>query len=135
MTAQRIARYGTALVLVHLLVNMVHGAAHRALHIGLDTEEKLFVAVVIIAGPLVAMALLWTTRQHAGLILLALAMAGSLLFGVYHHFVAMGPDHVAAQPPGAWGITFVATSCLLALIEVYGAYAGVRWLFRPSATA
>jgi hypothetical protein len=49
-------------VLVHLLVNLVHGAAHWELHIDLSAAEMLFVVVVILAGPLV--------------------------FGFSHHFVA-----------------------------------------------
>jgi hypothetical protein len=130
MTNRSIARYGTAIVLSHLLVNIVHGAAHSELQIGLNGAETLFVALVIVTGPLVAMALLWTSRQRAGAALLAFTMAGSLLFGLYHHFVAMGPDHVAAQVPGAWGIAFVVTACLLLLIEAMGTYAGLRWFRR-----
>jgi len=115
-------------VLVNLLFNMVHGAAHSELQIDLSTAEKLFVAVVILAGPLLAMALLWTPWQRLGLGLLALTMAGSLVFGLYHHFVAMGPDHVGAQVGGFWGTTFVVTACLLFLAEALGTYLGVRFL-------
>jgi hypothetical protein len=128
MKNRRAAVYGTVLVLVHLLVNIVHGAAHSELHIGLDAGEKRFVAAVILAGPLVAMALLWTSRQRLGLGWLAATMLGSMVFGLYHHFVAMGPDHVAAQAPGAWGAVFVVTASLLFLIEAIGTYSAVRWL-------
>jgi hypothetical protein len=130
---RRAAGYGTAIVLVHLLVNLVHGAAHRELHIDLSAAEKLFVAVVILAGPLLAMALLWTQWQRLGLGLLALTMAGSLVFGLYHHFVAMGPDHVGAQVAGFWGTTFVFTACVLFLAEAVGTYIGVRFLYRAPA--
>ena len=130
---RRAAGYGTAIVLVHLLVNLVHGAAHRELHIDLSAAEKLFVAVVILAGPLLAMALLWTQWQRLGLGLLALTMAGSLVFGLYHHFVAMGPDHVGAQVAGFWGTTFVVTACVLFLAEALGTYIGVRFLYRAPA--
>jgi hypothetical protein len=121
-------RYGTAIVLVNLLINLVHGVAHLELHIDLNAAEKLFVAVVILASPLLAMALLWTPWQRLGFALLALTMAGSLAFGLYHHFVAMGPDHVGAQVAGVWGTTFVATACLLFLTEAAGTYIGVRFL-------
>jgi hypothetical protein len=68
------------------------------LHFDLSATESAFVEAVILVGPLLAMALLWT-------------MAGSLVFGLYHHFVAMGPDHVGAQVAGMWGNTFVITEC------------------------
>jgi len=123
------ASYGAAIVLVHLLVNLVHGAAHWELHIDLSAAEMLFVAAVILAGPLLAMALLWTRWQRLGLGLLAATMAGSLAFGLYHHFVAMGPDHVGAQVAGPWGTTFVITACVLFLAEAIGTYVGVRFLW------
>jgi hypothetical protein len=127
------ARYGTTIVFVNRLINIVHGVAPLELHIDLSAAEKLFVAVVILAGPLVAMALLWTPWQRLGLGLLALTMAGSLAFGLYHHFVAMGPDHVGAQVAGFWGTTFVVTACLLFLAEAVGTYVGVRYLCRAPA--
>jgi len=123
-------RYGTAIVLVNLLINIVHGVAHLELHIDLNAAEKLFVAVVILAGPLLATALLWTPWQRLGFGLLALTMAGSLAFGLYHHFMSMGPDHVGAQVAGVWGTTFVVTACLLFLAEAMGTYLGVRYLYR-----
>jgi hypothetical protein len=130
MAVMESARYGTTIVLVNLPINIVHGVAHLELHIDLSAAEKLFVAVVILAGPLLAMALLWTPWQRLGLGLLALTMAGSLAFGLYHHFVAMGPDHVGAQVSGFWGTTFVITACLLFLAEAVGTYIGVRYLYR-----
>jgi hypothetical protein len=126
----RAARYGTAIVLVHLAVNLVHGAAHRELHIDLSAAEMFFVGVVILIGPLVAMVLLWTPWQRPGLGLLALTMAGSLFFGLYHHFLAMGPDHVAAQGPSAWGTTFAVTAWALLLAEAVGGFVGLRFLKR-----
>jgi hypothetical protein len=87
---------------------------------------------VIVAGPLLAMALLWTRQQRLGFGLLALTMAGSLAFGLYHHFVAMGPDHVGAQVAGFWGTAFVITACLLFLAEAIGTYVGMRYLAKVS---
>ena len=129
----RAARYVTAIVLFNLLINIVHGAAHLELHIGLSAAEKLFVVAVILAGPLLAMALLWTRWQRLGLGLLAVTMAGSLVFGLYRHFAAMGPDHVGAQVAWSWGTTFVVTAGLLFLTEAVGTYVGVRYLYRALA--
>ena len=108
--------------------DLVHGAAHRELRIDLSAAETLFVALVILLGPLLAMGLLWTRMRSLGLALLALTMAGSLVFGLYHHFVAMGPDHVGAQAAGFWGTTFGVTAALLFLAEALGTYVAVRFL-------
>jgi len=85
-----VGKYTTAIVVAHLLVNIVHGLAHRELSVGLDPPASIFVIVVVLVGPLLAMALVWTTKKRIGLILLSLSMFGSLLFGykrngAHHH--------------------------------------------------
>ena len=35
--------YATGLVLIHLVVNLVHGSAHQQLHIDLSSTQMLFV--------------------------------------------------------------------------------------------
>ena len=124
----RAAKCATVIVLAHLLVNIVHGLAHRELGVGLPPSGSVFVIVVVLILPLVAMALAWTAQKRFGLILLSFSMLGSLLFGLYHHFLAVGPDHVHSQPPSLWGITFVLTSYGLLLTEAIGVYAGVCFL-------
>ena len=64
MTDQAI-KYGTAIVLVHLLVNIVHGAAHSKLDIKLGHEATLFVVTVIGICPLLAMVLLWLRKRRS----------------------------------------------------------------------
>jgi hypothetical protein len=71
----------TAIVVAHLLVNIGHGLAHRELRVGLDPPASIFVTVVVLVSPLLALALVWTTKKRIGLILLSLSMFGSLLFG------------------------------------------------------
>jgi hypothetical protein len=90
----RSAKYVTAIVVAHLLVNIAHGLAHRELRVGLDPPASIFVTVVVLVSPLLAMALVWTTKKRIGLILLSLSMFGSLLFGFYHHFLVASPDHI-----------------------------------------
>jgi hypothetical protein len=124
----RSAKYATAIVVAHLLVNLVHGLAHRELRVGLAPLDSIFVTVVVLIFPLIAAGLLWTAEKRLGLILLSLSMFGSLLFGLYHHFLAVSPDHVHSQPPTAWGITFVLTAYLLLITEAIGAYIGVHFL-------
>src|SRR5579864_5668030 len=42
----RSAKYATAIVVAHLLVNIAHGLAHRELRVGLSPFGSLFVIVV-----------------------------------------------------------------------------------------
>jgi hypothetical protein len=125
------AKYGTAIVLAHLAVSIVHGIPHRVLHIELSSLQTLYVLIVIVVCPLIGMALLLTTRQRAGAWLLAVSMLGSLGFGAWNHFVAGGPDHVAEVGPGAMGSLFRVTAVLLALTEAAGVWLGINALRRP----
>jgi len=131
----RPAKYATAIVAAHLLVNILHGLAHRELQVGLDPPASIFVIVVVLVSPLLAMALVWTTKKRIGLILLSLSMFGSLLFGLYHHFLVASPDHVRSQPPSPWGIAFVLTAYGLLITEAIGAYLGVHFLWIARGTS
>jgi hypothetical protein len=124
----RSAKYATAIVLAHLLVNFVHGLAHRDLRVGLAPLASIFVVLVVLIFPLLAVGLVWTAKKRLGLILLSLSMFGSLIFGLYHHFLSVSPDHVRVQPPSPWGITFVLTAYLLLITEAIGTYVGVHFL-------
>jgi hypothetical protein len=122
------AKCTTAIVVAHLLVNIAHGLAHLELRVGLDPSGSIFVVVVVLVSPLLAMALVWTAWKRPGLILLSLSMLGSLLFGLYHHFLVASPDHVRSQPASPWGIVFVVTAYGLLATEATGAYLGVHFL-------
>jgi hypothetical protein len=131
----RPAKYAIAIVVAHLLVNIAHGIAHRELRVGLDPRASIFVILVVLVCPLLAMALVWTTKKRIGLILLSLSMFGSLLFGFYHHFLVASPDHVRLQPASAWGIAFVLTAYELLIAESIGAYLGVHFLWIARGTS
>src|SRR6185369_4330095 len=90
----------TFAVLAHLVVNILHGRAHEALGVGLNTFQNVYVIGVILIAPLIAMLLLWTRFARTGLWLLVIAMAASLIFGVMYHYVVVSPDHVSHLPPG-----------------------------------
>ena len=122
--------WGTAIVLLHLLINAVHVAAHVDLHIYLGRADTAFVLVVIGLCPLIAVALLWTSWDRAGLLLLAVSMAASLLFGLYHHFVAAGPDHISSQMRGFWATVFVLSAYGLLAAQAAGTYVGLNFLLR-----
>jgi hypothetical protein len=123
-----LAAYASSIVVAHLLVNIVHGLAHRELRIGLALPDAAFVIVIVLFAPLLAMGLVWTTKKRFGLVLLSVSMFGSLVFGLYHHFLAMGPDHVRSQPPGHWGLTFVLTAYGLLTTEAIGICIGAYFL-------
>ena len=129
------AKYTTAIVVAHLLVNIAHGLAHRELRVVLDPPASIFVIVVVLVSPLLAMALVWTTKKRLGLILLSLSMFGSFLFGLYHHFLVASPDHVHSQPANPWGIAFVLTAYGLLITEAIGAYVGVHFLWIAKGTS
>lgn len=121
------AKCTTGIVLAHLLVSIAHGLVHRELRVGLPPSGSVFVIVVVLILPLVAMVLVWTAQKRLGLILLSLSMFASLLFGLYHHFLAVGADHVHSQPASPSGIAFVLTAYLLLITEAIGTYVGVRF--------
>ena len=125
----RPAGYVTAIVVAHLLLSIAHGLAHLELHVGLVRPDVIFVILVVLLLPLVAMGLVWTAEKRLGLILLSLSMSASLLFGVYHHFMVMSPDHVRSQPPNPWGLAYVLTAYGLSITEAIGTYLGVHFLW------
>ena len=118
----------TAAVVVHLIASLWHGSAHTQLGIELSTQQTLFVYVVIIIAPVIAGISVWTRYVSIGLWLFFLAMLGSFLFGVYHHYVLVSPDNVSHLPPGSSQAHshFVTSAGVIAFIELastlYGAF-------------
>ena len=127
-----VASYGAVIVLTHLLINLVHGAARSRLHIGLSAVGSLFVGVVILVCPLLAMALVWAKERKAGLDLLAVSMTASLIFGTCHHFAVAGIDRVGQQGSGEWAATFTITAWLLAITEAAGVLFALCFLAREA---
>jgi hypothetical protein len=117
-----------ATVLLHFVVSVLHGMAHRKLHVELSAAQKIFVLGVILIWPLLAALLLWLGQIRLGSLFLALSMSGSFLFGFYWHFAELSPDRIDRQISGTWGMVFVATAVLLAITEVLGTYLGLRLL-------
>ena len=116
----------TIIVVAHLAVSLVHGAAHSGAAVPLSALQDVFVWVVILAGPLAALWLIRTGRP-LGPALLALTMGGSLVFGIVNHFVIESADHVAHITSDAWRLPFQVTAVGLALLEAAGTAVGIRW--------
>ena len=51
-TPRTVWKWMAATVLVHLLVSMIHGAAHAGANVPMSPAANIFVFVVILAGPL-----------------------------------------------------------------------------------
>jgi hypothetical protein len=118
------------LVLVHLIVSILHGRAHDGAMVTLNMFGYLYVILVITVAPLVAAVLLFTRKQTAGGLLLALSMGGSFVFGVWYHFLSSTNDNVA-QVHGPWQATFLWTAVGLAVIELAGTLMGL-WVYRSA---
>jgi len=116
----------TVIVVAHLAVSLVHGAAHSGAAVPLSALQNVFVWVVILAGPLAALWMIRTGRP-LGPALLALTMGGSLVFGIVNHFVIESADHVAHITSDAWRLPFQVTAVALALLEAAGTAVGIRW--------
>lgn len=117
-------RWLAAIVLAHLAVSVVHGAAHARAAVELSRASTLFVFVVILAAPLVGLALTWSSAQVGGW-LVAGALSASLVFGVVKHFVMDGADHVSRVRPEARTL-FAATAALVAITEALGTGLAIR---------
>ncbi|HLZ57430.1 MAG TPA: hypothetical protein VKR06_10825 [Ktedonosporobacter sp.] len=115
-------------ICLHAIVAVLHGMTHAGTNIWLTSIfSNAFVVVVIYIAPLVALSLLYTRWYQWGIWLLFLSMVGSLLFGLWYHFLLPGADNVASVSPGAWRLSFQISAFLLALIEALGSAVGV-WL-------
>ena len=108
----------TAIILAHLIVSFAHGAAHAQAHVPLSRAANLFVYIVILAGPLIGLAVTWPA-QRIGSWLIVVTMSGSLIFGLVNHFVLSSPDHVSHVDP-EWRVLFGTTAVLLAMTEALG---------------
>jgi len=84
-----------AVVIAHLAISFVHGAAHAQAHISMSPAGNLFVFGVILAGPVIGLALALRFRR-VGAWVIGITMAASLVFGVANHFVLASADHVDA---------------------------------------
>lgn len=126
----------TALVAVHFLATLWHGQAHAALGVTLSSEQSAFVFGVVVVAPFAAVLLVWMRRVGAGTWIFFLSMFGSFLFGTYHHYVALSPDHVQHLPQGSASAhsAFIASAAVLALAEFSSTLYGALCLTRARAT-
>jgi amino acid permease len=117
---------------VHLVIAIWHGNAHADLGVGLSPAQNLFVYVVIVLAPVVAVCLLWTRYERQGLWLFLIAFVGAFLFGAYYHYVCVSPDNIHHLPPGSAEAheRFALTAAVLAVVELTAALCGAFALAR-----
>jgi hypothetical protein len=113
-----------ALVLGHLGISIAHGAAHAGAHVPMSAAGNAFVFVVILAGPLAGLALTFASMR-LGSWVIALTMAGALVFGFVNHFLLVSPDHVA-HVASEWRPLFGVTAALLAATEGLASALAIR---------
>ena len=116
----------TAFVVAHLAIGVIHNVAHDGLGVVLNPSQSGFVNVVYVGLPILAAVLVWTPQARVGAFVLLGSIAGSLVFGVWYHFVFVSPDHVAHLPEGGQRFLFQVTAALMTLIDLGGVWLGWR---------
>jgi len=111
-------RWLTLIVAAHLVISLAHGGTHQWGHVPLTPTATLFVVIVILAGPLVGLAVTRVAKR-AGHWIVATTLAGAFVFGVVNHFLVPGTDHVS-HVTGDAQLWFTVTAVLLAVTEAMG---------------
>ena len=114
-----------AIVLAHLIVSIVRGVAHAGAHVLLSPAATLYVLVVILAGPLIGLALM-ASGQRLGSWVIAAALVGSLVFGLVNHFVSASPDQWPTSTHTG-DLCSATTAALLAVTEALGGGMAIRF--------
>ena len=125
-----LTRIAWLIILLHALVATVHGIAHLRLEITLNAFQSAYVLLVITLAPVAAALLLWARRMRPGFVVLALSMAGSLVFGVYWHYVADSPDNVFHLHEGTLQSVFRSTALVLMVSEACGVVVGILGMLK-----
>jgi len=118
-TRNRAWKWLGVIVIGHLAISFIHGTAHARANISMSPAANLFVFGVILAGPVIGLALALRSRR-VGAWVIGITLAAALVFGVVNHFVLAGADHVAHVDP-RWQPLFATTAVLLAITEALGA--------------
>jgi TctA family transporter len=121
----KIAQYGTAIAVIHGIINGLHGLAHVKIPIPLSLFQSLFVGIVIFLIPILAAILLWTKLYRIGNWLLIGSLTGSLLFGIYYHYIVISPDHFTQVSFAGWGMLFQVTALLIEIVDGLGCGVGI----------
>lgn len=122
----KVAQYGTAIVVLHAIGHGLHGLAHIQIPVPLSQLQLVFIGFVIWLTPIIAAVLLWTPFYRVGGWLLLSSMVGTILFGIYNHFIVISPDHVSQVSFAGWGLLFQLTAILTLIVDGFGSWIGYR---------
>ena len=120
-----------AIVVLNALVLAAHNRAHQELGVDLNAWQQAFVYTVIVPGPILGLLLIRSTAR-LGYAVLLISMLGSLVFGVYHHYAAVSPDHVSHLPPGDAQDLFRVTAALMVMVQAAGTIVAAVALAQPA---
>lgn len=118
-------RAAVGVVAVHLLANLGHGGVHVAAPVPTTAAQAWFVGLVLLAAPVAAVVAMVRGRPRAGGALLAAAMAASLAFTGYFHWLSATPDDVAAVA-APWRGPFEVTAAAAVVADLAGTVVGLR---------
>src|SRR5712692_3914405 len=122
------ARVIVSVVVLHSVISGLHGLIHQALVIRLSLAQLNYVLWVTIVAPVVGVVLFWRSFRTPGAILTLASMIGALVFGIYYHVWATGPDNILTLPQnGALPSLFQGTAVVLLILEALGCYVALRY--------
>lgn len=134
--ARRLKLTALGLIGFHVLIVVLHSAAHEVLPVKATAAQLAFIIPVIILAPVIAGFML-TKFRKAGAVVLLGSMFGSFVFGLYYHFIADTIDHVAHVAhlePVFWSAMFRITAYLLLVSESLGTAVAGLSLFSESSS-
>lgn len=130
----KVAEWVTTIVFIHIIAHALHGLAHQEIPVPLSPLQIVFIGVVIALAPIIAAFLLWTKFDRIGSWLLLNSMVMAILFGIYNHFIAIGPDRVSQVSFEGWGLLFQMTAILTLIVDGFGCWIGLwalKMIYQP----
>lgn len=113
-----------AIALVHVVVQLAHGYGHIAADVPNTAVQQVFILIVIVVLPLVAVFVAFRKNVRLGALLFATSMLASFCFGYLLHFVIDSPD-LHSNVVGEHESIFFHSALNLALIEAIGFVSGL----------
>jgi hypothetical protein len=118
-------RFIYVLFAAHAAVSGYHGWSHSVASVPATALQDVFIDAVIVAAPVIAVALIFARKLIVGYALFSIAMFGAFVFGVCYHFILDTHDRYS-NVHGAGANHFAASAVLLAVVEFIAFAWGLR---------
>ncbi len=118
---------------LHLVIGGAHQYAHGVAGVENSPLQILFIVLVVMIAPWVAIWLAWRRNLMIGSVLFSVSMAASLVFGLAVHFAVESPDLYSNVIP-VHRTLFVYSALGLALVEFIGFVLGAHIAIRSRHT-